>query len=142
MVPPCVIQSESYLCANKITKTFHTSLCHGATILDLESRRPLCFSRRKAFAHHQSMSRTRWSVIPLARSLVAPGQNGRDNRPLWMAESSWNPERSPSLGVSFPPSYPKEPRNPSYNFLHTRARLEICLAKIPSLLISLFHPNF
>lgn len=97
----------------------------------------LGFFKKKSICTPSSKSRTRWSVIPLARSLVAPGQNGRQNRPLWMAESRWNREVSPSRGVSFLSSYPKVPRNPSYNFHHTRAQLEVCLAKIPSLLISL-----
>lgn len=56
---------------------------------------------KKKLTHNQTKSMSRWSVIILARDLVAPGENGRRNRPAWRAES-----------ISSLPPIPKCPKCP------------------------------
>lgn len=100
--------------SDKVTKTFHTSFYHGAAILELRVQEALVLHKKK-FVHHQTESVTRWPVITLARALVAPGQNGRENRPAWMTESRLSP-RSPPNPWHLPS--PKMPRTLSYRFHH------------------------
>ena len=85
----------------------HTSLSQGHH-WDFQTRRPLCFKRGKVLTHHQTESMIRWSGTPLARSLMAPGQNRRQNRPAWIAESRLIP---PGLLPPWRclPKYPEPP---------------------------------